>query len=205
MASILLLGVEEGIVKRTLHFRTALLISLLPISVLHAADSKVVEPAPIPTQIILAKRVFIANAGGDEPGITEPLFSGGADRSYNQFYAAMKSAGRYELVGAPAEADLLFEIRFTVVPDKRPTGGILGNSGSGETYDALFRLEIRDPETTALLWAFNEHMEWATLKRNRDRNFDEASDRIVSDVLALMARAAAGTPQSKPLFELHVR
>lgn len=80
------------------------------------AQTKQAEAAPIPTQISTAQRVFIANGGGDEPGIYEPLFSGGADRIYTQFYAAMKSAGRYELVGSPADADLLFEIRFTVIP-----------------------------------------------------------------------------------------
>lgn len=161
------------------------------------AQTKQAEPAPIPTEISTAKRVFIANGGGDEPGIYEPLFSGGADRIYNQFFAAMKSGGRYELVGSPAEADLLFEIRFTVIPDKRPSG-FWGSNGTGDAYDAVFRLEIRDPKMNALLWAFNEHMEWAILQGNRNRNFDQALARIESDVLGLSARAATATTQAKP-------
>ena len=32
--------------------------------------------------------------------------------TYNEFYAAMKSWGRYELVSSPADADMVFEIRF---------------------------------------------------------------------------------------------
>lgn len=162
-----------------------------------AAQGKPADAAPLPSQIVSAKRVFIANGGGDDPGLPEPLFSGGSDRSYNQFYAAMKSAGTYELVGSPSEADLLFGIKFMVVPDRRPNGAWGGN-GIGDAYDAVFRLEIRDPKTNALLWAFNEHMEWAWLKGNRNRNFDQASARIVSDVLALAARAGVPSPQAKP-------
>jgi hypothetical protein len=43
-------------------------------------------------------------------------------------------------------------------------------------------LEIRDPKTNALLWAFTEHVHWAILQGNRDKNFDQALTRIVSDV-----------------------
>ncbi|HVN17360.1 MAG TPA: hypothetical protein VMU05_01260 [Dongiaceae bacterium] len=153
------------------------------------AQAKKAESAPIPTQIAAAKRVFIANAGGDDPGILEPLFSGGADRSYSQFYAAIKAAGRYELVGSPGEADLLFEIGF-----RAP----VAQTEHWLTYDPQFRLEIRDPKTNALLWAFNEHMEWAILQGNRNRNFDQASARIASDVLALAARATAPVSQANP-------
>ena len=160
------------------------------------AQTKQVVPGPIPTQIITAKKVFIANAGGDDPGIDEPIFSGGVDRSYNQFYDAMKSAGRYELVGSPAEADLLFEIRFTV---STSTTKVFKGDSIGSTLDPQFRLEIRDPKTSTLLWAFTEHVQWAILQGNRNRNFDQASGRIVTDVLALGGRAvAAATTSAKP-------
>ena len=162
-----------------------------------AAQGKQDELAPLPTQIVTAKKVFIANGGGDDPGLPDPLFSGGGDRPYNQFYAAMKSSGRYELVGSPAEADLIFDIRFRVVPDKRPSG-FWGNNGTSDAYDAVFRLEIRDPKTTALLWAFNEHMEWALLKSNRNRNFDQACARVATDVIALAARASGENASAKP-------
>jgi hypothetical protein len=174
--------------------RTVFMFSLL--GGFTAAQTKQLPPAPIPAQISAAKRVFIANGGGDEPGIDEPIFSGGVDRSYNQFYAAMKSAGRYELVGSPAEADLLFEIRFLVQPSETK---VFKGDTLGPTYDPQFRLEIRDPKTYALLWAFTEHMEWAILQGNRNRNFDQASARIVTDLLALGTRAiAARTTAAKP-------
>ena len=175
--------------------RTVLLISLLPIPLVQAADSKRSEPAPIPAQITTARRVFIANAGGDEPGIDEPVFSGGVDRSYNQFYAAMKSSGRYELVGSPAEADLLFEIRFAV---NTSTTKVFKGDTIGSSLDPQFRLEIRDPKTNALLWAFTEHVQWAILQGNRDKNFDVASARIVADVQGLASRSTADATATKP-------
>ena len=178
--------------------RTALIILAISLfSSWAAAQGKQDEQAPIPSQIVAAKKVFIANGGGDDPGMPDPLFSGGGDRPYNQFYAAMKSSGRYELVGSPAEADLLFDIQFSVVPDRRPTG-FWGSNGTSDAYDAVFRVEIREPKTTALLWAFNEHMEWALLKSNRNKNFDQASARIASDVLAFAARAAGENTSAKP-------
>jgi len=66
-----------------------------------------------------------------------------------------------------------------------------------KTYDPQFRLEIRDPKTNALLWGFTEHMEWAILQGNRNKNFDKASARTVTDVIGLAARVPSGAPEAK--------
>jgi hypothetical protein len=170
----------------------SLAILLLPGAVF-AGEPKQVPPAPIPAQILNAKRVFIANAGGDIPWNDAPLFSGGAERAYDQFYAAMKTLGRYDLVSAPADADLLFEIQFVAVPlagfaASRP------DSIAGSPYDPQFRLVIRDPKTNALLWAVTEHAPWAVLQGNRDKNYDQALSRILADIqkLNLPLAPAAG-------------
>lgn len=41
-----------------------------------AAQGKQTEAAPIPSQIASAKRVFIANGGGDEPNFQDPCLRG---------------------------------------------------------------------------------------------------------------------------------
>jgi hypothetical protein len=182
----------------TRQFRAAALgvslaISLLPVSVRAAEQAKPAPPAPVPAQIVAAKKVFVANSGGDQPaGFDDGQYSGGSDRTYNQFYAAMKTWGRYELVGAPADADLLFEIEFTVPPIAGAASR--GDTIGGRPYDPQFRLVIRDPKTNALLWAFTEHAAWAILQGNRDRNFDQALARIVSDVQGLSASADSNKP-----------
>ena len=68
-----------------------LAISLLQGAVLTAQQSKQVPPAPVPQQIVMAKKVFVANAGSEDRSSDEPEFSGSAERAYNQFYAAMKT------------------------------------------------------------------------------------------------------------------
>jgi hypothetical protein len=159
-----------------------------------AAEKKPTPGAPFPAQISAAKRVFIANAGGDQPFYEDPLFSGGRDRAYNQFYAAMEAWGRYELVGAPNDADLVIEILLTVpqIEQKVFRGQPLVIP---IPYDPQFRVVIRDPKTNAMLWTFTEHAEWAELQRNRDKNFDQALAKVVSDVQGLSGSAGGS---SKP-------
>jgi hypothetical protein len=84
------------------------LLGLLVLAV-SAACAAAQDPAtaPIPSQIITGMKAFISNASGES--ITPP---GSAGLTYNQFYSSMKSWGRYELVSAPVDADLVFEIRY---------------------------------------------------------------------------------------------
>jgi hypothetical protein len=168
-----------------------LVISMLPVSALAADQAKPAPPAPIPAQILEAKKVFVANAGGDDPSPDDPELSGDPDRAYNQFYAAMKTWGRYELVSAPADADLWFEIRFTMPPATRAV--FKGDTVGTAPFDPQVRLVIRDPKTNAILWGFTEHVAWAILKGNRDKNFDLALARIVSDVQRLAQQSADGS------------
>jgi hypothetical protein len=154
-----------------------------------AAEKKPVPPGPIPAEILSAKRVFIANAGWDEPYFTNTLIKGGPTRAYDQFYAAIKSSGRYELVTGPADADLLFQIQFNIYTPPAVRTGTAGPVIGPAPYDASFRLEIRDPKTNALLWAFVEHVDQALLQGNRDKDFDQALSRLIGDVAML------GTPQ----------
>ena len=156
------------------HFKAAVLSVFVFLSTQAVFASQPTSPAPVPTQILTAKKVFISNAGEDRFSDIEPPFDGGPDRTYNQFYAAMKNLARYELVGTPAEADLLFEIRFTT-----PVGN------NYDLLDPQFRLVIRDPKTNAILWGITEHARWAGLQSNRNKNFDKAMAKLIGDVQVL--------------------
>src|SRR5271155_52641 len=142
----------------------ALAIGLTAVLAAAAKDTKEAPPAPVPAQILAAKTVFIANAGGEDNS-SESQFSGGPDRAYNQFYAAIKGWGRYELVAAPATADLLLELRFT----QPQVGDYQENMlHPAPDRDPQLRLVIRDSKTQALLWGFTEHAQWAVFQGNRD-------------------------------------
>ena len=156
----------------------ALAMLQLPLSMAQSKPT-VAPAAPIPSQILAAKKVFIANASGDEMTPDDPVFSGGPDRAYDQFYAAIKSWGRFNIVGSPADADLLLEIRQEV-----QTFSLGGKSGGSAT--PLFQLDIRDPKTNALLWGFHIHSEFGLGQGNSDRNFDQAVDRLVNKLRILV-------------------
>jgi hypothetical protein len=148
-----------------------------------------VAPA-IPAPILMGRRVFVANAGSEEPFYEEPFFSGGPDRAYNQFYAAVKAWGHYETVTSPADADVLFEIGFSVPRiDVKAVRGVPVLMAI--PYDPV---PIGDPrrQNHALLWTFAEHAEWAITKGNRDKNFEKAITKLLEDVRRVC------TPESMP-------
>ena len=173
------------------HFKAAVLSILVVLFTQSVFASQPTPPAPVPTQILAAKKIFISNAGEDRYSYDEPLFDGGPDRTYNQFYAAMKNLARYELVGTPGEADLLFEIRFT--SPQQYQGNEHSLVDSRFRLDPQFRLVIRDPKTNAILWGVTEHAEWAILQSNRNKNFDKAMAKLVSDLQVLIQAAPVMT------------
>jgi len=141
--------------------------------------------APLPPQIAAAKKVFISYAGQDKnprAGFTGQ-YSGDRNRAYNQFYAAIKTWGRYEVVSAPTDADLVLELSFN-----QP---IVWGKWADDTFsdDAFFRLVVRDPRTSIALWGFTEHVASANRKSNRDKNFDMSLENIVKDLQGLVGGA----------------
>lgn len=144
-------------------------------------------PAPVPPQIYTARRVFISNAGGEsfENVIEQTVFDGGPDRPYNEFYAAMKDWGRYEIVSSPADADLVFEVSWalTDVALKLPVLGQL-------------RVVVIDPKTHVTLWNLTQYVRGAVLLSNRDKNFDQAMTTVMNRLKILAtAPSDAGTSQ----------
>lgn len=114
------------------------------------ADTKDRAPrAPLPAELASAKTVFIANAPGD----ILPKILGTSDRTYNEFYAAMRKSGVYRLVSSPADADLIFEVSFT-----SSLSGVSGNSATGTSSSTSYtvKLTILDAKTRVPLWWFAE-------------------------------------------------
>ena len=143
--------------------------------------------APVPPAIFSAKKIFISNGGADS-GLFPHPFSGSQDRVYNQFYAAMQQWGRYELVGDPNEADLVFEVRLA-----GPSGPQNPDKAKGASDPVpIFRLAILDRKSHYTLWAVTESVSIAWLQKSHDRNFDDALAALVADVRKLSASAKAG-------------
>ena len=177
--------------KRKLNLSIFVATALFLVPFARGQKSSEVLPAPLPAQIYTSKRAFISNAGGD----TNSLYSGGPDRLYNQFYMALQSWGRYQLVANPAESDVVLAVSFN-----NPFTGDNSKSGNGSTQpvvgrsasDPQFRLTIIDPTTRVTLWTFTEHVQFALLQGNRDKNFDQALAALVNDLKNVAGRPAAG-------------
>lgn len=176
-------------------FSMLLAAAFIAIPVLSAQHAKDVSPAPVPVQILAAKKVFVSNGGGDNGD----SYSGGPGRSYNQFYTALKSWGRYELVAAPADADLIFEITFAnpIVAENASGGSVGIPVTSSPVRDGRFRLRIVDLQTHVLLWAITEHVEPAKLQGNRDKNFDQAMAILVNGLKNIAGQPTTAAEAAK--------
>jgi hypothetical protein len=166
-------------------------IGLLSLPLLSADKPKdAVPPAPVPSPIAAAKKVFISNA----PGSNLPASFGGPDRFYNEFYAAMKGWGHYELVAAPADADLILEISLT-----SSLSGVGGTSTSGcISYNSTeLRLAILDARMRVPLWWFNEEVNPKISFGHRpekaiDSAFNQSTATLVDDLKKLVSESPVG-------------
>jgi hypothetical protein len=120
--------------------------------------------APIPIQITTARKVFISYREGD----ADP---GAPNLTYNEFYALLKAWGKFELVRAPLDADLVFEIRYI----------------SGIT-DAQLVVTIVDPKTHIVLWPFVQHVEHSSRESAHRKKFDEAMEDLIGDIQKLTSQ-----------------
>jgi hypothetical protein len=68
-------------------------------------------------------------------------------QTYNEFYAAMKDWGRYELAATPAEADLIYEVAFC---SYGRSDEVYQGSGMAP-QEPQVRLVISDPKTRVVL------------------------------------------------------
>ncbi|MGH7604327.1 MAG: hypothetical protein ACRENK_10060 [Gemmatimonadaceae bacterium] len=150
--------------------------------------------APVPGQILTAKRIFISNAGsetyGSESYFNLTRYDGGPNRFYNQLYSAMKSWGRYELTDSPATADVVYEVRFSnPIVDKLTHGNVDGVTNTDFVYDPQLTLTIVDPQTRVALWSLTEHIQPGRDRNADNRNFDSAVDRIVDRAKILVGES----------------
>jgi hypothetical protein len=161
---------------------------LLPAATTLFAQTTVQAPAaPIPAQILNAKKVFVANAGG---GLDPKLWSEGPAQPYNELYATIKSSEQYQLAASTADADLVLQISYA---DPLTDVGGTKDSGSVSSNTPQLKLALLDPKTGIVLWTFSEKTSTAHLVKGRDHALADAINKLVSDLKALTAQPAAST------------
>ena len=147
-----------------------------------AAAQAVSQPVPPPpAQIASAHTVFLTN-GGDDPN-----FPIDPTQGYNDIYAALKAWGHYQLVTAPDQADLVFQLRGVA-----PIAGVAGVNGSVSSYTSpAFQLNIRDPKSNVVLWTITSPITLAGRNATFARWVSISETNLVSRIKVL-----AGQPLS---------
>ena len=139
-----------------------------------------VSPAPVPSAVLAAKRVFLSNLGQDV----------GATRSYNsqevrpstgfdEFYAALKTWGNYEFTESPSDADTV----FAYDAETALYGGY---------YLLMLRLQILDTNTGVVLWTITSSAPMLT-GRNLNEKLAESTTELINSLKALAPPATGGT------------
>lgn len=148
-----------------------------------------IPTAPVPVQIISSNKVFISNAGVDGTTLAAVTKAGDPDQPYDEFYAAMKTWGRYELAAAPVDADLVFEIRFTAP---------MTDCGKAPSYAPQLSLAILDAKTHFRLWTFTAAVQGAIREATWKKNFSQGITDLVDDLKKLTTQTVmAAEPRTK--------
>jgi hypothetical protein len=166
--------------------------TLLFVSFANAANKhrKDVPEAPLPPAVTSAHKVFLTNGGGS------PL-------AYDEFYSKMKHWGRFQIVGSPAEADVVIELRF-FVEDHGPRVSSFTNTYTGKTQvvshevvDPQLSVNIYDSKTKDLLWSVTDHRRGARFEKNREKETINSADRLVDGMRERIV-TPTDSPVSKP-------
>ncbi len=147
-----------------------------------APGAQPVPSAPVPAQLLTAKKVFISNAGMDANSFSVLKRIGEVDQPYDNFYDAVKKWGRYELVSSPADADLIFELRF-VAP--------LTGCHDLDSYAPQLSLTIMDAKTHFVLWSLRATVEGAWRKATWNKNFNQGLTNLMDDLKKLASPSPA--------------
>ena len=142
------------------------------VAIAQKKPDKDVPMAPLPIQIRMAKKVFIANGGG-------------SDRGYDIFYADMKDWAKYELVNSPDEAELVMEISY-----RNEDGGTRVWSATNtytkatQVYSSAITwrflvLTIYDRKSQTVLWSTRNYPKGAYREKNREKEFYKAVHALV--------------------------
>jgi hypothetical protein len=167
---------RQGVLRAMFAVAMVVMCGMAANAATQEAGKPAVAPAPLPSAIQTAKRVFLGNAGVDGMSITAFRRSGDMNQPYNWFFVAMKNWGRYELVGSPTDADLVFEISFAAP---------LVGADKLSTFAPYLRLEILDAKTHFLLWTIVEPVDGAYRQATWDKNFNTGVTNLVSDLKSI--------------------
>jgi hypothetical protein len=161
-------------IRLGLGLRIIICAALLSAVAAHAQQPVIAPAGPVPSPILSAKKIFLSISPDDwgSSGINYSFYKSYYP-FYDQLYKALRDDTPFEVVADPFDADLVFETNM---------GGT-----------SVLRLVIYDRRTHFVLWILQEHIEPATLQKNRDKNLNNAVSAIILDFETIAGKAPAAT------------
>ena len=145
------------------------------------------KDGPIPAELAHPGSIFVANGSSDIARFSY-TFTGDSSRAYAEFYNALKATGRYQLVGQPDQADLVVEVKTS----SRSMFGY--NGGDNSASQPCLRVTVTDRRTDVAIWSMIQPIDFAFFHKNRDKAFERAMRRIVTEFEAFSNVASKTTP-----------
>lgn len=171
----------------------SLLLPILTVGCVKPAPPPPPPPPPSPAviaRVTAAKKIFLSNAGADTKFAHD--MTGGTDGSYNALYASLRNWGIFQIVDAPAQADLIFEIRST---EAIHTQRVM-NTGINSVYAGhddttfsppIFTLSILDPSTKEVLYQIVSPAGGFGIKKPKSTiAFDKSINTLTDKIKALV-------------------
>jgi len=204
MSSTLTPSPPRRVPLRTLLFACLALV-LCPLA--NARQAQLLPPPPPPplapqqppspeviARVTAAKTIFLSNAGGNNYFNSE--IPGGPSVSYNQLYASLQQWGYFQLVDAPARADLIFQIHGTeLAPNLAPTPD--GQHIIAQQHQPRLVLTILDPSNLAPI-------DTITAPAGRGNNIPDGAIAFARSIewLTYQISTRVSAPRAKPTDQL---
>lgn len=155
----------------------ALFIAALPLIAIptRARPQAAAQAAPVPAQLLSARKIFIADTIGLYDTV---LWSGTQDRLYNETYAAVQAWGHLQLVDSPADADLVLHPSISNPP-------CLGEAIC--RANPVMRFELIDPKSGIVVWDRVTYVGFSPRKKTNESDFENAIKALMSDLKQDMA------------------
>jgi hypothetical protein len=149
-----------------------------------AAPKKDIAPAPLPSEIVEAKKVYLLNGQTTSQGLTP----NGNNLAFDALYSLMKEWGKFELVGSPKNADIVIELQyrpysgrsksFTTYNTYTHTSQTISGTGGG----ADFAIVIYDANSKEQLWTFSDACGSAYIVSNQRKEVVLSVGRLVEQL-----------------------
>lgn len=168
-------------------FRFSLLLPALlcAASLLPAQNTPPAAPLPAPLQS--AHKLFLANAGMDAFSLQAFQELGlRATDTYDSVYAAVQSWKTYQFVSAPADADLVLQIRCTAPFISNHDGWNFQHVLASTTWQFQYEISLYDAKTHFLLWTLTQPVRPANLIGTWRKNIAAANAALAGQLQALL-------------------